>query len=45
MWMIRPILEKPGFQEEGTLRKCLILNGKIIDVFVFSLLVPDLMAS
>ncbi|XVF28815.1 hypothetical protein REPUB_Repub15cG0064300 [Reevesia pubescens] len=38
-------LEKAGFQKEGTLRKYLILNGKTIDVFVFSLLVTSLMAN
>ncbi|XP_022761076.1 uncharacterized protein LOC111307334 [Durio zibethinus] len=39
------VLEKAGFQKEGILRKYLILNGKTTDIFVFSLLVTDLMAS
>ncbi|KAK6265784.1 hypothetical protein QUC31_016621 [Theobroma cacao] len=39
------VLEKAGFQKEGTLRKYLILNGKTSDVYVFSLLVTDPMAS
>ncbi|OMO80772.1 hypothetical protein CCACVL1_12765 [Corchorus capsularis] len=38
------VLEKAGFQKEATLRKYLILHGKTIDVFVFSLLPTDLMA-
>ncbi|XWS13665.1 hypothetical protein CRYUN_Cryun36dG0057700 [Craigia yunnanensis] len=37
------ILEKAGFEKEGTIWKCLILNGKITNVFVFSLLITNLL--
>ncbi|CAN7009896.1 unnamed protein product [Brassica rapa subsp. trilocularis] len=37
------VLEKVGFQREGLLRKYSYVKGEIHDVFVYSLLSPDLL--
>ena len=36
------VLEKAGFQSEGTLRCNAVKNGKVIDMKMYSLLKPDL---